>query len=165
MKVYTAAAVARFLNLTERRVRQLKSEGIIQEYSPGLYDLREVTLAYIEYKSKGVGGSIDFMQEKAKLTKAKREFEELELKKRKNELIEAKEVETVVSTMLINFKSRLMSLPSKLAPIVSAENDKAKNFKHIKKATDEALAELSDFNNLFSELETETEEGGKNDNN
>lgn len=162
MKVYTAAAVARFLNLSERRIRQLKNEGVIPEYSPGLYDLRAVTLAYIDYKSKGAGGSIDFMQEKAKLIKAKREFEELELKKRKNELIEAAEVERIISTMLINFKSRLMSLPSKLAPVVSAESDKTKNFKHIKEATDEALAELSDFNTLFAEIEAQEEEGGEN---
>lgn len=165
MKVYTATAVARFLNLTDRRIRQLKDEGIIKEYSPGLYDLREVTLAYIDYKSKGTGGNIDLIQEKAKLIKAKREAEEIELRHRKNELIEAVDVERIVSAMLINFKSRLMSLPSKLAPVVSVETDKTKNFKYIKNATDEALKELSDFNTLFETLEMLEEGETENDEN
>ena len=40
MKLYTSKVVAQWLGLTERRVRQLRDEGVIAEARPGLYDLQ-----------------------------------------------------------------------------------------------------------------------------
>lgn len=39
MKLYDVRAVARFLDVSERRVRQLRDEKVIAEVRPGLYDL------------------------------------------------------------------------------------------------------------------------------
>lgn len=36
MKLYTGKVVAEWLGLTERRVRQLRDEGVISEKVPGL---------------------------------------------------------------------------------------------------------------------------------
>ena len=41
MRLYTSKVIADWLGLTERRVRQLRDEGIIEEQAPGLYDLRK----------------------------------------------------------------------------------------------------------------------------
>ena len=38
MRLYTSKVIADWLGLTERRVRQLRDEGIIEEQAPGLYD-------------------------------------------------------------------------------------------------------------------------------
>ena len=43
MRLYTSKVIADWLGLTERRVRQLRDEGIIEEQAPGLYDLRATT--------------------------------------------------------------------------------------------------------------------------
>lgn len=40
MKLYTTKIVAQYLDLSERRVRQLRDEGVLEEKAPGLYDLR-----------------------------------------------------------------------------------------------------------------------------
>ena len=39
LKLYDVKAVARFLDVSERRVRQLRDEKVIAEVRPGLYDL------------------------------------------------------------------------------------------------------------------------------
>ena len=43
MKLYTTKIVAQYLDLSERRVRQLRDEGVLEEKAPGLYDLRSTT--------------------------------------------------------------------------------------------------------------------------
>lgn len=40
MTLYTSKVVAQWLCLTERRVRQLRDEGVIVEARPGLYELQ-----------------------------------------------------------------------------------------------------------------------------
>ena len=45
LKLYDVKAVARFLDVSERRVRQLRDEKVIAEVRPGLYDLIETRRA------------------------------------------------------------------------------------------------------------------------
>ena len=47
MRLYTSKVIADWLGLTERRVRQLRDEGIIEEQAPGLYDLCATTRRYL----------------------------------------------------------------------------------------------------------------------
>ena len=47
MRLYTDKVIARYINLTPRRVRQLRDEGIIKEEQPGLYDLQSSIVRYI----------------------------------------------------------------------------------------------------------------------
>lgn len=91
MTLYTSRVVAQYLNLTERRVRQLRDEGVIKEKRPGLYDLIDTMSRYIKYI--GSGSKADLNEERAKLTKAKREAAEMENKVRKAELLEVGSVE------------------------------------------------------------------------
>ena len=154
MKLYDVKAVARFMDVSERRVRQLRDEKVIAEVRPGLYDLIDTNRRYINYLRKRNPESeeaIDYNTERAKLVRAKRENEELDLKIRKNQLHSSEDVEAVLSNMLISFRSRLMAIPSRLSPILSKKTDKAEIFKILKAQIDEALNELSDFNALFGE--------------
>lgn len=162
LKVYTTKAVAAFLGLSERRIRQLKADGIIKEYKngTGLYSLRDVTQMYIAFLKKGTDNDVvDYNSEKAKLIRAKRQNEELQLRSRQKELHEAADIERLLSTMIINFKSRLMAIPAKLAPLLATKTDKSEIFKIIKSATDEALKELSDYSTVFKG--EEDEDGGE----
>lgn len=162
MKLHDTKAVARFLDISDRRVRQLRDEKVIEEVRPGLYDLLDTNRRYINYLRKRNPESeeaVDYNTERAKLVRAKRENEELDLKIRKNQLHSSEDVEAVLSNMLISFRSRLMAIPSRLSPILSKKTDKAEIFKILKAQIDEALNELSDFNALFGEgTESDDEE-------
>lgn len=160
MKLYDTKAVARFLDITERRVRQLRSDGVIAEILPGLYDLLDTNRRYINYLRKRnpeSGEAIDYNTERAKLVRAKRKKEEYELMVRENQLHAAEDIKTVMTNMLVNFKSRLMAIPSKLAPVLCKKTDRSEIFSLVKDQIDEALMELSDFKMVFEEGGNEVE--------
>lgn len=165
MKLYTVKAVAAWLDLTEARVRQLRKERIITEYKPGLYDLKTVNHEYINYLRKNNPDSetsVDYNTERAKLVRAKREAQELELRLRREELHEAAEIEQVMTDALVKFKTRLMAMPAKLSPILAKKKDQTEIFMIIKKAIDETLEELSDFRGVFGYREEVGEDKEKN---
>ena len=76
MTLYTSKVVAQWIGLTERRVRQLRDEGVIEEYKPGLYDLQPTVLRYIRYV--GGAGKESLTHERTMLTAAKRQAAEME---------------------------------------------------------------------------------------
>ena len=162
MKVYDVKAIARILNLTERRVRQLKDENIIQEYkgSLGLYDLIPTIHAYLNYlrnRNPDSGENIDYNTERAKLVRAKRRDIELDVGVKEKDLHASADIEAAMGKMLVNFKSRLMAIPSKLSPVLSKKTDKTDIYKILKDSVDEALNQLADFDSVFRE-------GGDGDN-
>lgn len=163
MKLYTVKAVAEWLDLTESRVRQLRKDKIITEYRPGLYELKTVNHEYINYlrKSSPAEAGIDYNAERAKLARAKRESQELELRLRRGELHETGEIEQAMTGTLVKFKTRLMAVPAKLSPILAKKKDQAEIFMIIKKAVDEALEELSDFKGMFGHGEEMGKDGGE----
>lgn len=161
MKLYDSKAVARFLDISERRVRQLRDEKIIAEARPGLYDLTDTNHRYINYLRKRNPESeevIDYNTERAKLVRAKRKNEEYELQLKEKQLHAAADIEAVMNNMLVNFKSRMMAIPAKLSPVLCKKTDKAEIFKLLKEQIDEALQELSDFKTAFGEGAADDEE-------
>ena len=144
MKLYTSRAVAKWLGLSERRIRQLRDDGIIEERAPGLYELHQATLHYIKYLRDGTGGSLN--EERAKLTKAKREAAELENSVRRGELLETKDVEFAIKEMLLNLRAKLLALPGSLSPEIAKQSrDQAEVFDIIKDGIEEALEALSEY--------------------
>lgn len=156
MKLYTSAAVARRLDMTERNVRMLRDKGVLSEYKQGMYDMQTVTHQYINFlrqKNPEAEDKVDYNTERAKLVRAKRENEELELKLRKKELHATEDIEKVMTDTLVNFKTKLMAIPAKLSPILAKKKDQTEIFTIMKTAIDETLEELSDFDSVFGESE------------
>lgn len=153
MKLYTVKVVAKYLNMTERNVRILRDKNIITERAPGLFDLARVIPQYIEYIRKGgtEEETTDYNVERAKLVKAKRENEELELALKRKELHRTEDIEQVMTDTLIRFKTRLLAVPAKVSPILAKKTNQTEIFEIIKSATDEALEELADFDGIFGE--------------
>lgn len=163
MKMYTAAAVARRLDMTERNVRLLRDKGVLTEYKPGLYDLQTVTVQYINFlrkKNPEAEDKVDYNTERAKLVRAKRESEELELQVRKNELHTTEDIEKALTDMLVNFRTKLMAIPAKLSPIMAKKKDQTEIFKLMKAAIDETLEELADFDKICKEDKEDKENEG-----
>ncbi|MDO4301771.1 MAG: hypothetical protein Q4D26_10320 [Clostridia bacterium] len=153
MKLYSSAAVARWLDLTERRIRQLRDKGIIKEYRQGYYMLQETIHKYIHYLRGENDGfqNLNYNTERAKLIKAKREIQELELQLRKNEVHTSEDVKLVMTDMLVKFKTRIMAVPAKASPILAKKTDQTEIFKILKQYVDEALEELSRYGKTFEE--------------
>ncbi len=158
MILYTSKSVAEWLGLTERRVRQLRDEGVIQEKAPGLYDMRPTVTRYILFIRKG-NSKTDLNDERAMLTKAKREAADMENKVRRGELHSADDIERGIKTLCLNIRSRFLTLPAKLAPTLAAmDGDQARMFDELKKAIDEALEELSNYKIALAERDGNEEE-------
>ncbi len=150
MKLYTCEAVADWLALTPRRVRQLRDEGIISERMPGLYEMKPTITRYIMYLRKG-SGKTDLNDERALLTRAKREAADMENDLRRGVLLSSEEIEKGIKRMCLNIRTKLLTLPAKLSPRLSQmSGDQAGIFDELKKAVDEALEELSDYRTLLA---------------
>ena len=164
MKLYTSKVVAQWCGLTERRIRQLRDEGVIAEDRPGLYDLQPTILRYIKYL--GGTGKEGLQAERTKLTAEKRKAAEMDNALRSGELHRTADIEAGIKTMILNIRSRLLSLPAKLSQeLAAAGGDQAAIFDQLKKEIDEALEELSDYRvalamNGGEDGEEEAEENG-----
>ena len=144
MTLYTSKVVAQWIGLTERRVRQLRDEGVIEEYKPGLYDLQPTVLRYIRYV--GGAGKESLTHERTMLTAAKRQAAEMENDLRRGDLHRTADIELGLKTMILNMRSRFLALPAKLSPVLaSMSGNQTEIFDTMKAAIDETLEELSDY--------------------
>lgn len=162
MKLYDKNAVAKFLDMTPKNVQRLTEKGILQTRQGGLYSLVEANHAYIKYlreKNPENEENIDLNEERAKLTKAKRLNEELDLAVKRGELHRAEDVEKIMTATLINFKSRLSAIPAEEADKLAQMSDRAKIFVYLNGKIKEALTELSNFEEVFKEEAKEDEKG------
>ena len=160
MKLHTTNVVADWLALTPRRVRQLRDEGIISERMPGLYEMKATITRYIMYLRKG-SGKTDLNDERALLTRAKREAADMENDLRRGTLHSSEEIEKGIKTMCLNIRSRFLTLPAKLAPkLAEMDGNQAAIFDELNQAMKEALEELSRFNIAMAVQEGGDDEEG-----
>lgn len=162
MKLYDKNAVAKFLDMTPKNVERLTDKGILQTKQGNLYSLVDANRAYIRYlrdRNPDTEEAVDLNEERAKLTKAKRLNEELDLAVKKGELHKAEDIEKIMTATLINFKSRLSAIPAEEADKLASMTDKAKIFLYLNEKIKEALTELSNFEEVFKEELKEDEEG------
>ena len=153
MRRYTSKVIAQWLGVTERRIRQLRDEGILTEEQHGLYDLKKSVIMYITYLRKG-GKKADLNDERAALAKAKREALEMENQLRRGSMHTTEDIEQGIKTMCLNIRSRFLTLPAKLsveiAAIEAGSGRQAEIYDKLKGAIDEVLEDLSDYNVTFA---------------
>lgn len=156
MTLYTSKVVAQWLCLTERRVRQLRDEGVIVEARPGLYELQPTVARYITYI--GGAGKETLTNERMKLTRAKREAAELENELRKGEVHRTEDIERGIKSMFLNIRSRFLALPAKLSPtLATMGGNQTGIFDELKQAIDEILEEMSDYRVAFAVQDSESD--------
>ena len=156
MRLYTSKVVAQWLCLTERRVRQLRDEGVIVEARPGLYELQPTVARYISYI--GGAGKESLTNERMKLTAAKREAVEMDNELRRGEVHKTVDIERGIKSMFLNIRSRFLALPAKLSPaLATMGGNQTAIFDELKKAIDEILEELSDYRVAFAVQDGESD--------
>ncbi len=160
IKTGTLQEFAELIGVTERHAYRLVNDGIVDRLADGNVDLRSSLEAYYENKFCS-SEEIDYMAEKAKHEKAKREIAELELQKRRNEVHEAENVRIVMSDMYSNLRNQLLGIPVKMAPML-AGRDADYIADELAREIEDRLSELSEYNpNLFSDEAIEGDGDGK----
>lgn len=138
------ATISTFLDLTERRVNQLVKEGVLPRADRGKYPFLGCMKGYIKYlRAMANDGSLSLTDERTRLTRAQAEGEEMKVKALKGDLIHRDTAEKLWEDVIVACRARLLSMPSKVAPIVihcktiPEVRDKIESLVH------EALNELS----------------------
>ena len=157
--------LAQCLGISSRRVRQLREDGLFELAREGRgYQLEKCIQEYIDYKVNAETGrraSISKEQIQAEHEEVKMKISKLKLRRLRQELHEAEDVEAFLSAMLLRFKNRLMSCPAKLAMEIAGEMDINTILQTIKKELSAALEELSEYDpeEIDGQKPTVVEEG------
>lgn len=149
----SASVLAELLGVTDRRVRQLAEEGIFTRVSKGRYNLPESIKTYInmlkmeqDIVNAGTGDGLDLETERAIKIRVERKQAEIKLALMKGEVHKAADVEQIMTDMLTSFRTKLLNIPAKLAPILVARNEVGHIKDLINNEIIEVLNELKDYN-------------------
>ena len=120
-EIVTTNRLAFVLGITARRVQQLAGEGVFNKVSRGKFHLSESIQKYISYqllleKKKYNKNDLEINEAKRKRETEEAFLKEMELEKRRGELLEKSEVINTWQKILSVIKTRSMALPTKLAP-------------------------------------------------
>ena len=115
--------LASLWGISDRRVRDLKTEGVIDAVGPNQYDLIDANRKYIDFKTKPVtksssGEVIDFNVERAR--KVKEEADKLERENRlaDNEVLDQDEYGQLLMEALLVQKRELESMELQLSHLL-----------------------------------------------
>lgn len=151
----SAGVLSKIIGVSDRRIRQLADEGILTKVSSGRYNLQESLHSYIlqlrvandvEKNQPELEDKLDFGLEKAMHERVKRHITELKYSLMKGQVHRSEDVEAVMTNMLINFKTKLISLPSKLTPLLVDRDNKKYILDLLTNEMHEVLNELSEYN-------------------
>jgi hypothetical protein len=140
IEIVTAVEAASFLELNERVFFRMVEEGVIPKAGNGEYILGDVTKAYWESRFATEG----LEAEQTRLTKAKADLAELDLAAQRGEVHRAAAVMRVWADNVMNAKTRLLSIPTKLAPELVGKDMQGIQTK-LKMEINEALHELAEY--------------------
>lgn len=149
----SAAAAAAHIFMNERRFRELLDSGVITRAERSGYDLDKVREEYITNIREVASGrdpnaqpgdadKIDGEYEKARKDKEMADRLEMQNAVLRKSLLPADEVERVQSASIARARSKLLSIPSKLAPLVVGASSIAAARDEISNAIYDALNEL-----------------------
>lgn len=149
----SAAVLGELFSVSDRRIRQMAEEGILVRAAKGRYNLVDSVKSYLltikltaegaETESFG-SDEISLEEERGLHERVKRHISELKFQTMKGELHKAEDVKTVMMDMLAAFKTRMMNIPSKVAPILE-NRDTAFIKERLTSEVTEALNELKDY--------------------
>ena len=148
----SAAVLGDMFGVSDRRIRQMAEEGIVARAAKGRYKLVDSIKNYLltmKLAAEGIDvdltdGEINLEEEKGLHERVKRHISELKLQIMKGGLHKAQDVEIVMTDMLVAFKTRMMNIPSKVAPILESR-DAACIKDRLTSEVIEALNELKDY--------------------
>ena len=155
--------IARLLDLSTRRVQQLSKEGVIPRAERGRYEISASVRGYIAYlKERSINpGVVSFDEVRARKTAAEAEMAEIDLKEKKGLLIATEEVARSWAEIIGACRSKLLSMPAKIAPVVAVEDIPAICKQIVEEQIEEALDELSKWVGSYKpDVDADDPDGG-----
>lgn len=149
--------LAKLFNLTDMRVQQLSKMGVTLKAAHGRYELWPSIKGYITYlqeragvkaatsNAEGEDDGGDYNKHRARLYRSKADQSEIEVALIRATVHESESVAKVWEDMIVNARSKLLSLPVKLAPRLEGVADRKEIKAVIEAAVYEALNELSNY--------------------
>ena len=144
----TQAECAEWLDLSERRFRELIDEGVIERSAKGGYDLKAVVQQYVRNLREvaaGRGGA-EAQEQKgshdARRAAALADKAEMEVAEMRGQLIPADDVRDVLHSAVMIMKTRILAVPTKSAARLGLKDMVAAE-KVIREEVIEALEGLS----------------------
>ena len=148
-----ATVLADIIGVTDRRIRGLAEEGILVRASKGRYNLKESLINYIltlkvarEEPASSGDDFLDLDSVKAKHEVVKMQMSELKLHLMEGTMHKSEDVRAVMYDMLVAFRTKLMSHPSKAAPVLANMYDAAQIQTYLEKEMTDILMELRQYN-------------------
>ena len=143
----TIAECARHLEMNEKNIRIMINKGIIDKKQNGKYDIDEVRAAYIHHirevaASRMTSEGLDLANERARLAKEQADAKEMQNEVERGELVYIKDVASQLERQLYRVRSKLLVIPSKVAPECNAVETVPEVQDIIERAVLEALDEL-----------------------
>lgn len=148
----SATVLSEIIGVGDRRIRQLADEGVLIRASKGRYNLKESMKNYILNLRIAVDQGEDYDKDqsldeiKAQHEKVKMHMSQLKLSSMQGEVHKSSDVERVMKDMLSSFRTRLLNLPAKLAPLLVMRENADWIRESLTKEILEILNELKDYN-------------------
>ncbi len=139
-QVISAPEAAAFLKISERTFNRLVANGVIPRNDYGEYILGEVIESYwrSQFDSEGLKAA------QTRLVTAQAELKEAELAENRGELHRASAIAKVWTDQVLNAKTHLLAIPTKVGPMLVGQELQV-IVKKLKDAIYEALRELADY--------------------
>lgn len=136
----TPSEAAAFLQVPERTFFRLVETGVIPKAGDGEYILGEVVESYWrnQFDSEGLKAA------QTRLVTAQAELKENELAEQRGELHRASAIAKVWTDNVINARTKLLAIPTKIAPELIGQDLQTTQQK-LKSAIYEALEELAEY--------------------
>lgn len=138
--------IALVFGMSTGRIRQFVSEGMPKN-GHNRFNLPACVQWYIEnQKDLLTIPDADTKKHRARLLKAKADKLELEVQEKKKRLIDIDEAELIWTNHIVRAKTKMLSMPSKLAPLLADMSEPADIQEEVKRLVYEVLDELAKDN-------------------
>lgn len=117
---------AKMVGKTPQWIRQLTRDGVLTQCGRGKYNMAENIIAYIEHVSGGKeeDGKPRHIDVKTEHEILKKEKTELQVQQLRGQLHAAEDVRLVMGDMILSAKSKLLTLPTRIAGQLEGESTK-----------------------------------------
>ena len=159
--LYPKKIIAELFGVTERRVEQLAQKKIIPKAGKGVFDLGPTVAAYIRYLHGLANGAISadvselnqrLLQAQAEEREVRASMAQLELAEMEGRLHDAADVKKIMTDIIVALRSRILGVPSKLAPTLADISDPAAVADRLQTELGDTLKELAGYDAIVDEL-------------
>lgn len=155
----TIVQIAQALDMSTKMVNDLIARGTITKQPRGQYDVEEASREYIRHiREVAAGrlraGELDLAEERARLAKEQADAKEMDNEILRGDLVYISDVADQFGKQASAVRTRLLSIPSKAAPLVISCDKPTEARAIIEEMIEEALHELVGYNPQSASEET-----------